>query len=169
VAISLAWGQSSNKSLSEVEEGYESRQCGPQIGHKDNNSNASSVLLDDRTTSASINITKQCCSEACVGLTRCEACVGQIKINQMKKILFRTLCYIMQQRTQLISHPYSLFSISITKSRTRDIACDAEIIRSTPLLIHDLCDLSISSSLRTTSETVLLATSLIISFSFSVV
>jgi hypothetical protein len=91
VAISLASGQSSNKSLPELDKGSqtlppETWEAKLQQGSKDKSSKASSVSLEDIvTTSGSIGWTEQHGSEACTGSTGREACASQAKINKVAK------------------------------------------------------------------------------------
>jgi hypothetical protein len=86
-----ASGQSSNKSLLELDEGSwmlppETWEAKLWQGPKDKSSKASSVSLEDIvTTSRSVGWTEQHDSDACIGSTGREACVGQAKINKVAK------------------------------------------------------------------------------------
>jgi hypothetical protein len=90
-AISLASGQSSNKSLPELDEGIgtspsESQEVKPRAALRDKNSKASSISLEDNdTTSGSVGRIEQYGSEACAGSTGREACTGSVKMNKVVK------------------------------------------------------------------------------------
>jgi hypothetical protein len=106
--ISLASVQSLKKSLSEHEWRFDGCEQEPQVGLKDNTSNASSISLDDRfITPTSAVLTSKYDGKACAGSTGREAYAWQVKINKVNKTSLQQ--YITQCNTHK-NHTTAIFS-----------------------------------------------------------